>query len=220
MRSSISRKITNIIFGGIVIAAATSLSACSLDAPSFATQKKVEVVQDVYQMELETAKLDETVLHGVAEHYLDQGAGPVAVTVTYDPASRGNTAMKATDNAARIASALRHLHVADVSTEILPVHGQDTSLALLSFTSYTARAPEDCGQMEAVDDTRLENYRDYELGCSMAGYFAQQVARPRDLLGGDEVTGEASARKRANVVEDYKARVRNPALQAERASGN
>ncbi len=213
-----SRKITQVCFAGMLVMAAGSLSACSMDSPTFMAQKHVEVVEDVKHIEVETAQLDEETITAIGAEYLRRGDGPIDIVVTYNPAARGNTAMMATDNAARITSVLGRMNVRDVKTQILPIRDAEASQTLLSYTAYTARAPQGCGDMELVDDAAHENYREYGLGCSTETYLARQISRPQDLLGRDDVEVVEDGRKRANVVEAYKTRIQNEGLTTERPS--
>lgn len=213
-----SPKFAQFCFAGMMAVAAGSLAACSMSAPTFMSRKKIEVVEDVRHLNMETARLDKAALSDIAGEYLDHGDGPVHVTVTYDPAVRGNTAMMATDNAARISSSLRRLNVGDVEAEILPVHGQAASTTLISYTNYTARAPGGCANFDTLDDNDPGNYRDYELGCSTETYIARQVARPQDLLGREGNENLEDGRKWGNVVEYHKEQVRNQPLNGEQAS--
>lgn len=199
------RTIFQITLAGMILASAGSLTACStLDGPTAFSQKKVEVVEETFRAEFDTAKLDASGLSQIADHYSNHGEGPVDIIVTYNPKATGNTAMRASDNAARIAAMLRKAGVKNVNTEILPIHQSETSMTIVSYLSYRAQAPEGCLLLETLDDSRNENFRKYQLGCSSESFIAQQVARPADLLGRAN-TEEAGARKHANTLDVYKA---------------
>lgn len=198
------RNIISIAFAGLLLSAATQLTACSMDSPTFFSQKRVEVVEETYSGEFETAAVDKAILEGIGRHYLFHGEGPVNVVVTYNPKGKsGNTAMNASDAAARIASALHKHDIKDVKTDILPIHESDKSMTSIEYMMLRAQAPTGCSLMEDVDDSRNENYRDYQLGCSTESFIAQQVAKPKDLLGRVSAE-EPDARIQANTVELYK----------------
>ncbi len=180
------------------------LPACSMDVPTTLTHNKAQVIEEMYRAETATAELDNEKLKWVASDYRDKGAGPISVTVTYNPKSKDNTASRASGNAARIAAVLRKEGRTEVNTEILPIHNSDSSKTLLNYVSYRAEPPKGCNNFEDIDDTVHEDYRKYELGCSTESYLAQQVARPADLLGRGAVREELGARKHANNLEGYK----------------
>lgn len=216
MRQEKSHKLAKYYFTGMLIIAAIALSGCSFDSPTFYSQKKVEVSEEVRHIEAETTQLDKATLSAIATDYLEQGDGPLDIVVTYNPSARGNSAMMASDNAARISQTLGHMNVNNVNIEILPIHHASVSKTLISYTAYTAHAPQGCTDFAMIDDSAHENFRPYELGCSTETYLARQIARPQDLLGRDGDEGVEDGRKRANVVEAYKSRVQNETLNAER----
>ncbi|MCB9990822.1 MAG: hypothetical protein H6867_05515 [Rhodospirillales bacterium] len=220
MYRMMNRKITQIALAGLMLGAVAVLPACSLDSPTFYAQKKVEVVEDTRHIEAETSSLDAAALKAIAYEYDDHGEGALEVVVTYNPTSKSNTAMKASDNAARIAQGLRDNGVRNVKTEILPIHDDKPSLTQMSYTSFTAQAPEGCGDLDKIDDSSHENYRDYGLGCSTETYIARQIVRPKDLLGRDDIVDEEDGRKRGLVVESFKWAVQNEPMEADRASGD
>lgn len=201
------------ILTGLLPVLLSLTAGCTLDSPTYYAQKKVEIVAQEQHYEMDAKKLDRQAARRIAADYARYGDGSVKITVTYDPKDSGNTAMMATDSAARIASLLRAEGVNAVESEILPVSGAGASTVLLSYDGYVARAPEGCDDFATIDDTAHENYRDYELGCSTETYIARQIARPKDLLGRDAITEETDARKRANAVEGYKWTVRNDILE-------
>lgn len=213
MRYMIGKKLTQVLAAGILAVSGASLTGCSLDTPTAFTQKKVEVIEDTRVLE-ETAILDEDALRVIADQYMSSGHGPIDITVTYNPASKTNTARKASEQAARVAQILKRNSVTDVETEILPVHN-DQSLTVISYTYYTAQAPSGCGFLENISDEDLQDYKDYRIGCSTETYLAQQIARPKDLVGENEIEEDLDGRKQANVLGAYKVRLQNPRIRAE-----
>ena len=213
-------KMSRFLLAGFFLAGLFSVTGCTLDAPTYMSQKKVEVTTRQERIEQETATLDDPALRQIAAYYADHGDGPVDIVVTYNPQSRDNTARHATDSAAHMASVLHKEGVRDVKTDILPIHASDKSVTYVKYMSYEAQAPEGCVGMEDINDIAHENYRDYQLGCSTETYLAKQIAKPKDLLGRTEVTEETDARKRANAVEAYKWTTGSQPLEAESTSGN
>ncbi|PJB71909.1 MAG: hypothetical protein CO093_04110 [Alphaproteobacteria bacterium CG_4_9_14_3_um_filter_47_13] len=197
-------KVRHLMLTCFIISVVPFVASCTLDSPTYLSQKKVEVVETTQQFEMETAKLDNAALKQIAAHYAGHGDGAVDVTVTYNPKAADNSAMMASNQAARIASALRAQEIGTVRTEILPVYESGSSMAYLTYKAYRAQAPEGCNNLEQIDDSAHENFRDYKLGCSTESYIAQQIARPADLLGRANTSEEADARKRANAIEAYK----------------
>ncbi len=68
--------------------------------------------------------------------------------------------------------------------------------------------------MEFAD---LDEAKDYKLGCSIETYVSRQIARPKDLLGNDNM-GNADGRPRVNGVEPYMTGAPNKELSGETAS--
>lgn len=200
MAASGNRRLLTII---ALMLMAGPLAACALDRPTWINQDKLEVVEDLYRAELATAAVDRKTIGDMANHYRRYGSGPVQVLVTYNPKNANNSAMQATDSAARIAAALAREGVKDVRTEILPVHESDFSQTHVSYISYRAQPSENCVHEGDISDDGMENFRDYSLGCSFDSYVAQQVYRPSDLLG-RQGNVETDAKKQLNNVEAYR----------------
>lgn len=215
------KKILSVTAGGFVLAAAVTLGGCTLDSPTTFSQKRAEVVAQPFHYEFETALVDTAALETIGRAYHRYGAGPLDLTVTYNPsAARGNTAMTATENAARIARVLARMGAETVRTDIMPVMGAEISMAHFDFSGTVARAPEGCTTFEDVDDSAHENYRDYVLGCGTETYVARQISQPSDLLGRAETDTE-DGRRLGNVISgSYRSGVPNESLDGEMASGN
>jgi len=194
------------------------VSSCGYDAPTTLKQSRIEVHEETNNFDLETAELTDEALANIAHHYTYNGNGPIDVTVTYNPGDRRNSAMAASDQVSRIVRALRKNDVEDIDTNILPITKQGVSKTYFSYTTYHAQMPEGCSNATDIDDLSHENYRDYELGCGTMDYIAQQISKPKDLLGLNEITEETDSRKRSNVIEGNKWTVRNAPLSGESAS--
>ena len=182
-----------------------SCSACSFDVSSQIDTSRVEVVEGKESERFETSSLDSETIRGLANSYVDSGAGEVELTVTYDPKSKKNTAMKATLEASRIAGLLVENGVPEVKTKVLPVSDSwNLSHTFVSYKTLSAEAPSDCGRMpgfEAADDVGdTKKHMDYGYGCTVESMLARQIAHPQDLLGQEDKTKTDSGRRAENVV--------------------
>jgi len=216
-----SGRILSLTMSGLMLAAIPMLSACSMETPTALSQKKVEVLEKSFHSEIETAAVDDAVMERISSSYKDSGRGVVAVMVTYNPAGHdGNTAMKATENAARIARGLGRHGIGQVETEVMPVVDSEKSFTHFNYSGYVAQAPEDCDVFEDIDDSVKESYRDYRLGCTTEAYVARQIARPADLLGQGGMD-DADGRRLGNVIAGgQRSGEPNEPLEGELASDN
>lgn len=198
---------------GALVMAISLLTACSMDRDTFTAGKRVRLVPGDYSVNVDTAVLDDAALRAVGDHYRHYGEGTVDLVVTYDPKSRTNTAMKATNEAARIAGSLRKSGVSNYTTDIMPVTGGD-SRTMIDFRTVTAEAPRDCPSMGGLDGRATEADFDYRYGCTIEAQLARQIARPQDLAGRDGLDA-GSGRRQANIVEGYKTGEPNAVLEGE-----
>ena len=202
------------LLGGAVLFM-TGLSACSMGTPSDMPQvKKVRLERGPAEQSVPVASLDEAALRAAAEEYGSLGDGPLELTVTYDPRSRTNTAMNATEQAARIARELRYHGITDIRTSILPVNAQgEESRAMLRYEAVTAHAPEGCDYMGGLDGVDVMPDDNYVYGCSTQMLMARQIARPKDLAGRGG-TAAADGRRQAVMMETYRSGQPMPDLEA------
>lgn len=190
---------------GVVLAGtALGLSACSLDMnhPTYLSQNKVQVEQSRYDAEVSVHALDDAFYRALAQEYKSTGGGQLYLTFVYNPESGGSSALAASELAGKAAHALRGYGVRDVKADILPVaDSAHSGKVLISYTKYAAHAPKDCKSMPGLDDRAVELGWDYKYGCSIDSQIADQIARPKDLLGND-VVPETSSGRRAAVTSD------------------
>lgn len=201
---------------------AAPLTACSTDmyAPGSLNENRVQVQEQGFSENMMLDDVNDAYIQALARHYTKHGGGGMDLTVTYDPKSYRNTAMKASQSAARLVSALRDQGVSDVKTNILPVQEQgDDAHVLISYESYTARAPDGCTSMPGLDNSVVEYSKDYKLGCGVEMMMAKQVARPRDLMGQENTNTTSEGRSASNIVEVYRYGSQNESLDGESASG-
>lgn len=180
------------------------LGACSEDflyEPTFQTTNKIQVKEETHQQIYDVAAIDDKVIADIQHRYSLHGEGTVDVVISYDPGSSYNTAVRAADEAAKMAALLQKKNIR-VKTGIMPIAGKN-SQALVSYTSYTAHAPEGCTSLNEMQDDNTRKFRDYKQGCTMNDFMARQIARPKDLLGRDDIA-PADARRNANIVDGYR----------------
>ncbi|MBX2834814.1 MAG: hypothetical protein KTR28_07565 [Micavibrio sp.] len=197
------------------------LSSCgSLREPDNFAKSRTRVQPTFTENSMPSAEMNEGAILTMAEHYHKHGKGPFGLTVTYDPASRTNTAMQATNKASDIAQKLRKEGVSDVAASILPVsNSANGSKVIISYSGYTALAPENCELMPGIDTRHINANADYQMGCSIDTLFARQVARPKDLVGQENAL-YGDARRVTNQTEALRGGEEFGTLGGERASGN
>lgn len=206
----------------VLIALAMVLTGCELYEPSNVSTNKIRVEEEKISETVAVADLNDAALDRLSNHYRKHGDGPLELTVTYDPKSRNNGAMRANDEVARLSRELRMNGINNVEVGILPVNGAGNDMdVLVAYRSYNALAPEGCDVLLS-DDRGFERdaYKDYKLGCTKDTLFARQVARPKDLRGtapsGDPTS---DGRRSSNVIEGYRSGVPNEPLEGQSASG-
>ncbi len=182
-----------------------SLTACgsSFEMPSVMSDRRAELATATHNQSYDAAQMTDGFLQQMAQYYDRYGAGPVAITTTYDPKSSKDAALEATRLAARVANSLRADGVPEVMTDTLPVMGAGKDMkVLMKFGTITARAPRDCGQMPAYGGTgATTNDESYKYGCTVETLMAQQIMRPADLAGRAPTTPSDGARQAA-VIND------------------
>jgi type IV pilus biogenesis protein CpaD/CtpE len=200
------------------------LGGCmDLYEPSTINEAPIQVKEEAFLQDVPLDDVDDKYIRALAYHYSRYGASTMDLLVTYDPHSKDNTAMKATNAVGDIAETLRGVYdVTDVKAGIMPVASQHEAPRLLvSYDSYSAHAPQGCdGMMPGLDGRPMEDDSRYKLGCSIATLKARQVARPADLLGSDSVYQTTEGRSASNIVDLHRSGAEKPALQGESASEN
>lgn len=196
----------DLVFLMVGLVALTLLAACEMTAPSHINASPIRVTAQTYSETMpataftpETAKL-------IGKDFRMQGQGPVDVTVVY---GLNGTDKKAMSDARRIGALLEQQGVGPVTLSTLPVNEKGRGYDLmLTFKRVKAHPPADCGghpaddraQISGNDNGRFESYR---YGCGIDSYVAQQVARPRDLLGSDQMDSPDGSHY-GNILKDYR----------------
>ncbi|HEY8190592.1 MAG TPA: CpaD family pilus assembly lipoprotein [Micavibrio sp.] len=201
-------------------AAMVLLSGCGavMHSPTQITTDRAEVYRDQFTLDSRTDSLGNSQIVDISRQYASVGDGPLYVTVTYDPHSTSNTAMRATQESQRLTGLLRKNGVKQVEADIIPVRdGGDLSRTLIAYDALHARPPSSCGEPMSMEFSDIDATQDYKLGCSVETYTARQIARPRDLLGRDDM-GNSDGRPRVNGIEPYMSGAPNKELGGEKAS--
>lgn len=195
------------------------LSGCSMYQEGTLTENRVQVKEESFAQEIPVSQFDANTVAGMSQHYRKHGDGPVHLTVSYDPHSRTNTAMNASNNMARMVKDFKANGVQNVTADILPVQGQgDDGMVIVSYMSYTASAPKDCGLLPGTEDTKIDQVEEYRMGCTVETMIARQAAHPRDLMGRGSDGAISDGRRAANMGELYRGGLGNKALEGESAS--
>lgn len=185
---------------------ALALAGCApLDMPSKMTERPIMLASEDYSQTYKTAQVGAAQLDEIAQKFRLSGNGQAEVIVAYDPYSKKNTAMKASDQLHRITGELAKRRMNNVKGSILAVdYSGDESEMIVGYSSVSAQAPEGCGLMPGSDVMRVELDPDYKLGCSVKTMVARQVARPADLAGRSPDMSGGDGRRGAAVVETYR----------------
>lgn len=214
------------LFGAGVVSLSLSLMSCvggqiDMYQEGALNDERVQVQGQDFQDDISVADADEGYLKGLAAHYRKYGSGLMDVVVTYDARSYRNTAMKASEQAARISKVLRANGVNDLDVNILPIKGAgDESRIFVRYEGYTAHAPKGCDHlMPGADGDAVEYDPDYKLGCTIESMLARQVARPADLMGNGVQGQTTDGRAATNIVDLYRSGAPNEPLEGEQASG-
>jgi len=211
------KKIFKISLLLVLVSTTPLLGACSRTyEPGTVTPKRVQVEEDSRFEQYSLSELDDRAIDALALDYNRQGSSAMDMTVTYDPKSRTNTAMKATHEAARLSKALASRGVS-IKSNILPVAESGEIGVLVSYGGYNALAP-DCELMSGIEDRDHRTDLDYKMGCSVETMIARQVARPNDLLGRAPSSVYKDGRGISNQIEGYRTGAQNEPLGGETAS--
>ena len=197
------------------------VGACSLYEESFVTPHRVEVHRGAHVENFVTTQVDEAVITHMGQAFRRYGDGSLHITVTYDPHGSHNTALMAKNSLTHIAGEFRRIGIHALKTEIMPVPRQGAvSQTLISFESLRAQAPAECTPMPAMGSGGANYQGDYALGCGLETAIAAQIYRPADLLGRENLGGHSDGRRAGNILEPYRAGIKNPTLRGEKASDN
>lgn len=186
---------------------ALSLGGCAkIDMPTTMTEKQIVLESDNHTQTYKVADLKAAQFNEIGEHFRRHGNGQAEVIVSYDPYSKKNTAMKATDHLQRITTELGKRGVGNIKGSILAAdYSGDAPEMIIGYSSVSAQPPEDCRLMPGAETMRAELDFDYKLGCSIRTMVSRQVARPADLAGRSPDSANGDARRAGIIVESYRA---------------
>lgn len=188
----------------LFLAAVTVVSACDMYKEPKMNLSKPELVYETHMEQIPADKIDDLSLSILANQYSRYGDGPLELTLTYDPKSRTNTAMRALNTLRDIEEKLEKKGFANIKTDTIPVEGEPSSLMVM-YPSAQARPPSDCADMPGLQNNNT--YRDideYRIGCGVETLMAKQIYRPTDLRGrGGDVMGINDGRRIVNVMDTY-----------------
>lgn len=185
------------------------------------TNNRVQVEESKLFEDIPVTELDDAYIAALSKHYSRYGDGGVDLSITYDPHSKTNSAMKASDTLARVSKTFERNGVDLASANILPVQGSsNVARALISYQSYNAAAPVDCENlMPGMEHRNIEAEEDYKLGCTVETVFARQIARPKDLQGQAQESLTSDGRRASNIVDGYRTGIPNESLEGESSTG-
>lgn len=182
--------------------AACAITACTQTTPSMMNSNRVQISRESLVEQIPLEHLNKNTIAAIANEYNRHGTGVMDLTMTFDPAAKDFTAMKAVNTVKQIQKDLKLSGVRDVNGQTLSVSGGKPSL-MVSFDSMSAAAPKNCDQMPGLSDNQTGRFiGDYKFGCGVETAFSKQIANPSDLYGNAEL-GNRDARRGAIVVDDY-----------------
>lgn len=186
--------------------AVAGIAGCTkIDTPTVMTTEKIQIERQNFSERFVTADVNDVVLDRLADHFGRYGEGEAEIIVSYDPRSRKNTAMKASDQLHRIAQGLQKRGVTQLKSSVLAAENSgDVSEMMIGYTSLSALPPQDCTMMPGYESYDTEIDMDYKLGCSVDSLVARQVTRPGDLEGRSYGHQDGDGRRAAEVVEPYR----------------
>jgi pilus biogenesis lipoprotein CpaD len=185
---------------------AASLAACDMKGPSVINVSPIQVQQQDYAEMVPSASVNFETARLIADDYKQRGTGAVDVTVTY---LAGQKDVKAVAESKRIAGLLNKTGLKQVANSTLPVNDADAvGQVMINYTRLAALPPADCQQHPAETRDSIANSEDgrfsgYRIGCGIDSYMAQQISRPKDLIGSDDMK-PATADRYGNALKDYK----------------
>lgn len=203
---SLLGRIRSVAFMSVALIGVIVLSGCAkIDMPSKMTDEKIQIERQNFSERFVTADVNDVVLDRLADHFGRYGEGEAEIIVSYDPRSRKNTAMKASDHLHRIAQGLHKRGISHLKTNVLPVENSgDISEMIIGYTSLSALPPQDCNLMPGASGHQTTIDTDYDLGCTLDSIIARQVTRPGDLEGRSYGDQDGDGRRAAAKVEPYR----------------
>ncbi len=199
-----------------------ALAGCNMYSAGSINENPIRVSEEMVTKDVLISDIDDAFIGSIARHYTKHSGSPMKIIVTYDPKSRSNTAMGATNEVSDIVSNLRDYGVTNVDAGILPVKSQGSdSKLIISYNSFNAHAPEGCDALMSGMNGDLngrDSNADYKMGCSIDTMLARQVAKPSHLLGRGNSGQGYDGRSATNIVDGYRTGAQNKSLEGMSAS--
>lgn len=187
----------------VLCAGLLSTTSCRTYREGTITPERVKVVKENVFEENNLGELDKGAIENLVNDYARYGAGPMYVTVTYDPKSKNQTALAATKELSRISGELSRRGV-QAKADIMPVKDSLEMKFLVSYDANRAKEP-DCEIMSGYSDRDHTTNYDYKMGCTVETLMARQISRPGDLLGRAPANYDSSGRAASMHVGVYQA---------------
>jgi type IV pilus biogenesis protein CpaD/CtpE len=213
-------RVLNLPLLSAVLLAGYGLMGCEMSSPSRISVAPITVEQGKNAQTFLVGEFDQYNAEQVARHYARYGEGPIDVILLYGADGSG---YRAEQEARRLVRLLHQAKLDDVKVDTLPVHDPlQAGKVMIDYKTLAAKPPADCSLHPAEDRAAIHGedaglFSDYRFGCGIDSYTAQQVARPRDLLGDDQ-TDPAHAERVVNRMKDFRAGKDLPKLEGDNAS--
>lgn len=180
-----------------------ALCACAgQSTPSMMNPNKPQLVSETAMQQVAIKDVKDGYLRMLAEDYARYGSNALHLSLVYDPASKNYTSVKAFKDLSDIKGKLNKLGVRNITAETLQASGDP--VLMVSYDSVRATAPENCKTLDtAANNSTTRFIGDYKFGCTVDAMIANQIYRPQDLRGNDQLD-PGDGRRAANSTEHYR----------------
>jgi type IV pilus biogenesis protein CpaD/CtpE len=173
------------------------MSACgSIEyAPTnFAENRQVQLVAGQSENIIDLKQLDETTIDKIANHYARYGTSAAKLSLVVPKGLSDADQELAWDRLKDIKHDLTYRQVNVEKIDLRPVNSQDTApenvgQLLVSYKTLNVEPAKNCPLMQGMNgkgtdlpldpDSPIQDQQ--KFGCTIEYYFAQQIARPKDL---------------------------------------
>lgn len=197
------------------LALAVLVSACNMTTPSQVKTGAMRVEDQMKTVSIDPASFTADQANVIADDYIRNGRGKMAVVVSYiraNPAARARAQVQG----AKIAQVFNQKGVKDLKVNIVSVNSANhAQQAVVSYTAVTAQAAADCTRMTGYKgaDT-LDQASAYNFGCETQMAVSKMIVNPEDLMG-RAGTPDDESRRTGVIVEKYKSGTPNGPLQGQ-----
>ena len=213
------KKLLKFTFCASLVIVSLSVSSCRTYKKGTLTQNKIRVAEEKHVEEFVFDGNLDAKVNAIGKNYSRYGDGEIYASILYDPRSKDQTAMMASEKAADLSKVLRDFGAPSVRVELLPVKGNPNMSALITYNTYKALPPEDCRLLSGIEDPDHRTELDYSMGCSVSTMIARQISNPKDLTGRGLEDSHHDARGLTNQLDIYRAGTLNEPLGGE-TTGN